>query len=115
MSALPATMRATATLDSAADGSRMGVISSPTLHDLYFRTLRGQNREADWVDCAEVLADPTLTFTLWPDAKAHGLVLAPSSLPHAVQACGDTVTIPTKTLRQLGVAPALLNAIDAAH
>ncbi len=53
-------------------------------------------------------------MTVWPDAETGGLAVA-FDLVHAVQACADTVVIPTSTLRREGVQALLTDAIDAAH
>ena len=50
----------------------------------------------------------------WLDAKAGGLAVE-FDLAHAVQACADTVIIPTATLRREGAEPVLIDALDAAH
>jgi hypothetical protein len=66
-------------------------------------------------DCAEEIDQTELSFSLWPDAKEGGVVADPIGLRHAVQACGDDVTIHLDTLKSLGADPDLLKAIDAAH
>jgi hypothetical protein len=106
---LPKTLAGTASLDEAGDGTPLGVLTSPALTTLYVTLLKPD------ADCAEVLRDTDLHFMLWPDAAHDGVTMAPSGLPHAVAACGDDVTIPMATLRTLGVAPALLDAIEAGH
>jgi hypothetical protein len=108
---LPARLAKTASLDSAGDGTMIGQIASPDLHALY-RKVAGPGEDKD---CAEVLADPDLTFQLWPDAKAGGVALEPASLPHVVKACAATAVIPTASLRKLGADKGLLDAVDAAH
>jgi hypothetical protein len=101
------------TLDSTVDGTKVGLVVSPKLQGLY---LAKRKAERGWdAECGDVLDDPGLAFELWPDAKAGGLVLAPGSLPHVVQACGAPVAIPTATLRPLGADAHFLDAIDAAH
>lgn len=66
-------------------------------------------------DCKDVLSDPGLKLSLWPDAKGGGIAVAPEGLPHVVAACAEPVTIPTATLRKLGVKALILDAIDAAR
>jgi hypothetical protein len=65
--------------------------------------------------CQQVIADTPLSFLLWPDAKADGLVLQPSNLPHVIAACGVAVTVPIATLRKLGLRADMLDAIESAH
>jgi hypothetical protein len=106
---LPKTLVGTASLDSASDGSQLGVVASPALTAVYLKLVKPDG------DCAETLQDTDLHFMLWPDAAHDGVTMAVSGLPHAVAACGDNATIPLATLRTLGVEPALLDAIAAGH
>ena len=98
-----------ASTDSVIDGTTIGLVSSPELRKLYVRTLKATGGETAgwWKDCNDVLADEDLKFSVWPDARTRGLMLAPL-LVHAVQACGDETSVPAKDLRPLGVDPALL-------
>jgi hypothetical protein len=50
---------------------------------------------------------------LWLDKQAKGLAMQTVSLPHALQACADVVTIGLPKLRELGVAPSLTEALAA--
>jgi hypothetical protein len=106
---LPKTVAGTASLTNAADGTRLGVVASPTLTALYVKLLKPED------DCAQALQDSELQFMLWPDAAHDGVTMAPADLPHVIVACGDDVTIPLATLRTLGADPALLAAIEAGH
>ena len=106
---LPKAVAGTASLTTAADGTRLGVLASPALTALYLKLLKPED------DCAQALQDGALTFMLWPDATHDGVTMAPADLPHVIAACGDAVTIPQATLRTLGADPALLAAIEAAH
>jgi hypothetical protein len=108
---LPAGLKARADLDTAGEGSSIGRVSSPALHALYLQAVKA-DKAADQADCADVLADPALPFQLWPDARAHGLVLEPAGLPHAVAACANTEAVPSATLRRLGLDGRMLEAID---
>jgi hypothetical protein len=106
---LPKSLGLKTSLDTAGDGTRLGVVASDKLKALYMKT--------DKMDpeCVQSLQDMDLQFILWPDAEHDGLAMEPSNLPHAFAACGDDVVIPLPALRQLGVDPALLSAIAAAH
>ena len=106
---LPKTLAGKATLDSAADGTRLGVLASPALTALYLKLSKPD------ADCAPALRDTDLHFILWPDAARQGVTMQPSGLPHVIAACGDDAVIPLATLRTLGVEPALLDAIAAGH
>ena len=102
-------------IDTAGDGSTVGVVSSGALHDLYVKAESGDQDPATRAQCADVLEDETMQFQLWLDAAKGGLVVSPSSLPHAVAACGGDAVIPVATLRRLGADPALLAALEAAR
>ena len=112
---LPASLIQGTSLDTAGDGTQIGVVSSRTLQNLYLQARKSDKKDPLDPDCTGVLSDPDLKLSLWPDAKAGGIAVAPSGLPHVVAACGDSATIPTATLRQLGVKAVILDAIDAAH
>lgn len=104
------------TLDSAVDGTRIGfIVATPALHDLYLRGVKAQLRDPSWADCQDALSDSDLAFEVSPDVKAGGLAIWPGDLPHVIQACGDAVTVPTATLRQLGADPRFLDELDAAR
>ena len=107
---LPPDLAATVALDDAADGTKIGTVTSPKLLALY---KAGYPAGEDRVTCLDAIGDGP--FVLWPDAKARGLDVAPSSLPHVMAACGEIVTIPVADLRHLGVDTRLTDAIDAAH
>ena len=103
---------ATTAVDNVIDGTVIGLVSSPELQRLYVRTLKAAGSEdaSWWKDCAEVLADEDLKFSVWPDAKTHALMLEPE-LPHAVQACGDDAAISPATLGTFGASPDLIAAL----
>jgi len=102
--------------DSAIDGATIGLVSSPELRRLYVATLKARGGEPRdwWKDCDDVLADDSLQFSVWPDAKAGGLMLAPQ-LVHAVQACGEEVAISAPTLRSFGASPDLVAVLSGAR
>ena len=106
---LPKTLAGKATLDTAADGTRLGVLASPALTALYLQLAKPD------ADCAPALRDTDLQFILWPDATRQGVAMQPSGLPHVIAACGTDVVVPLATARMLGVDPALLDAIAAGH
>jgi hypothetical protein len=106
---LPKALVQTASLDTAGDGTQLGVVASPALTALYLELAKPDS------DCTEALRQEDLHFMMWPDAAAEGVDMAPSGLAHAIAACGPDVTIPVARLRTLGADPALLDAITAGH
>lgn len=67
-------------------------------------------------ECKEEFEHVDLHFQLWPDAKAGGLAMHTSSLPHSVEGvCAGPVTIPLATLKTLGVNAALLRDIETSR
>lgn len=112
---LPASMVQSSTLDTAGDGTKIGVIGSRALQEFYIKALSSDPKNPLDADCRDVLKDPDLKFNLWPDARAGGIAIEPEGLPHAVAACGDSAVVPIAELRKMGVQPALLDAIETAH
>jgi hypothetical protein len=111
---LPKALVDATSLDSAGDGSTIGLITSKTLQAIYAREALAAG-DADFkADCADVVNQDGLAFQVWPDAKAGGLMLVPD-LPHVVLACGDPQLVSIQALRGLGVGAPLLPAIEAAH
>lgn len=100
----------------------MVTLASKRLYALYLKSYRSKtgDAKADAVDeeCRQVVAEAGAAapppMMAWLDAKAGGLAVE-FELAHAVQACVDTVVIPTATLRREGAQPALTDAIEAAH
>lgn len=112
---LPAAMINSASLDAAGDGTRIGVIQSRSLQAFYVKARNSDPKNLLDPDCKDVVQDPELKFSLWPDARAGGIQIEPEGLPHAAAACGGNVLIPAATLRTLGVLPALVEAVETAH
>ncbi len=108
---LPADLIQPEELIDAGDGSQIGATRSPALLDFYRTAAKAQRAERD---CDEVL-DGELSLVLWIDAKQQGVAIAPTNLPHVVQACGETVVMKTEELRKRGAKPALTDAIDDAR
>ncbi len=106
---LPKSLVERSSLETAADGASIGVVASKTLSALY---VAGLGKDAD-PDCKDALSETDLSFVVWPDAEAKGLDIETISLPHVVQACADVVTIGVPKLRDLGVAPSLIEALEA--
>jgi hypothetical protein len=106
---LPKALVQGVSLDTAGDGTRLGVVASPALKLLYLKILKPD------ADCSSALRESELQFMLWPDARREGVAIQPSGLPHAIAACGTDVVIPLATLHTLGVDRGLLDAIAAGH
>jgi len=111
---LPKSLVDAVSTDTAGDGTTIGLIASKQLQKLYAREALAHADADTRKDCADTLTQDGLTFQVWPDAKAGGLMLQPD-LPHVVMACGDPQLISVPTLRKLGVAAPLLSAIETAH
>lgn len=112
---LPASMIQSASLDTAGDGTRIGVIQSHALQNYYVKARTSDPKDPLDPECKDVVEDPALRFNLWPDAEGGGIQIEPEGLPRAAAACGDNVLIPVAALRKMGVQPALLDAIESAH
>jgi hypothetical protein len=93
----------------AGDGKILGTLSSPRLKALYIRDMKPD------ADCKDTLNDTDFNFMFWPDAQANGLVMDQEDLPHVSQACGGWITLSDKTLREMGAAPSMIDAIEASH
>jgi hypothetical protein len=106
---LPKPIVERASLDNSADGAKIGVVASKMLTALY---IAGLDKDAD-PSCKGALSDTDLSFVLWLDKQAKGLAMQTVSLPHALQACADVVTIGLPKLREIGVAPSLTEALAA--
>lgn len=68
-------------------------------------------------ECAGVWAPEALEgtgFKVWLDAQSGGLSVSPQFV-HVVQACADTATLNGEEMRRFGVAPAIIDAVTAAH
>ena len=111
---LPKALIDSTSTDSAGDGTTIGLIASKTLQKIYAREALAHG-DADFkTNCADVVSQDGLTFQVWPDAKADGLMLVPD-LPHVVLACGDPQVVSVQALKNLGVGAQLLSAIEAAR
>ncbi|SFM26922.1 hypothetical protein [Methylobacterium pseudosasicola] len=119
---LPPALTGKVALATQADETKMVTLSSKRLHALYLQAYRPKTgkpkADADDKECREAVTETYSgeppAMTVWPDAEAGGLAVQ-FDLAHVVQACADTVVIPTATLRREGVQAVLTDAIDAAH
>jgi len=106
---LPKALVQSASLDTAGDGTSLGVVASPALTQLYFKIANPDG------ECGPALREIGLQFMLWPDARREGVAIQPSGLPHVIAACGTDAVIPLATLRSVGADRGLLDAIAAGH
>ena len=119
---LPPALIGSQALAEGMDGTRMVTLSSPLLRALYLTQYRPRSdpekkTAADDEECRDAVAsagDGHPAMMAWLDADGDGLALQ-LDLPHVMQACADTLVIPVEALRALGAAPALADAIAAAH
>jgi hypothetical protein len=114
---LPAVLVQASTIDTDTEATRIGTITSTRLHALYLAAVKADaSLDADLKSqCGDPLSDEGLELQLWPDARQDAVMVQPFGLPHVIAACGFAEPIHTADLRRLGVNPALLDAIDAAH
>ena len=118
---LPASLTGSVALSTGMDGTKMVTLASKALQALYLKGYRRQadpKREGDDAECRQAVTEAGSSappaMMAWLDAKAGGLAVQ-FDLAHVVQACADTVVIPTATLRRDGAKPVLTEALDAAH
>ncbi|RYF94282.1 MAG: hypothetical protein EON95_05910 [Caulobacteraceae bacterium] len=107
---LPADLVKPEVLVDIGDGSQLGAVQAPALLAFYRAAAKAQRQDRN---CDEVY-DGAEGLYLWIDAKAGGMAMSMTGVPHAVQACDDPVVMSTAELRKRGAKPALTDAIDAA-
>ncbi len=84
-------------------------IGSDGLTNLY---LAKYSADAD-EDCKSVVRESVLDFIFQLNSTEHAVMMVPAYLPHAVQACTESVAISLDELRSLGAAPDLIDALAA--
>jgi hypothetical protein len=62
-------------------------------------------------DCAAILTQGVHDFQIWPDAKAHALMLMPDGLVYVDTPCQNPVAIPVALLAKLRASPRLIDAL----
>ena len=80
---------------------------SPALAELYATHLSAPPA----ADCAGFAEDPHLGFTFAPSAIDRGLAMTPTGYAYVLTPCADEALIPVETLRALGAAPLLVEAL----
>jgi hypothetical protein len=98
---------AKAELSEAADGSKIGFVLWPELDKRLI--------SAAEADCKDVFTDEPVRYLIELNAKDGVLWAVPGDLPHVSQGCGNPVELRPAELRRLGFAPALVDALEAAH
>lgn len=84
------------------------IIGAQRLTSLYLSHATDMDAECR----ATILDDNNGYFRAWMSATDQGLVLMPSGLSYASQACADPVALPVATLRAEGFPAPLLAALD---
>lgn len=111
---LPPSLTGKVELMQQTDGSRMVTLSSQHLYAILLAAYDRQRDDDPECKAVRLTGDSgPPAMTVWLDAKRGGLAVQ-FDLAHAVQACADSVVIPTATLRTEGARPALLDALAAA-
>lgn len=119
---LPPTLTGKIALAAGADGTEMVTLASKRLHALYLERYRPRaadpKKDDANKDCREAVTETSdgepPSMMAWLDAEAGGLAVQ-FDLAHVVQACADTVVIPTAVLRREGAKPVLTDALAAAR
>ena len=97
---------------------RPGALDSPLLKAWFAdRVLAGMD-EYGRRECADFYSESrrdSWGLTAWPNAKAGGLTLQSAGLAHAEMGCHADVLMPLRELKRRGVAPELVDAIEAGH
>ena len=111
---LPASLTGKQSLEEQGDGTKIVLLASARLFELYMAGYRaGEPPSDDLEECRESLRDTASDgppgMMVWLDAKQGGLVVL-VSLAHVVQACEEEVVIPAAVLQKEGARPALLKA-----
>lgn len=83
-----------------------GVVGSADLTDLYLSVAGTLDQ-----DCRDEIVGNSGYFRVWPRARDRGLILMPSGLAHAMQACADPVVLPVALLQAAGFPDDLLGAL----
>lgn len=98
---------ARAELETAAEGSQMGVIVWSRLRSMAASQAKG--------DCKDAFMDSeSIEFALWPDARQHALLAEPVSFPHVIAACASPVLIPVNEAAGMGFSKDLVLALRMA-
>ena len=98
---------ASATTDSALDGTTVGLVTWDKLNVL---ALKAASKE-----CREVLKEQeSMRFLLSLDGRAGGLIVRVFGLPHVIAACEEPFTIPAAQTKQMGVATRMTEVLEAA-
>lgn len=92
-------------------------VSSPALGAWYSLKMLAST-ETEWIEQCRDVFDPSAlaeqSFNIWADAENGGVTVQPD-FPHVVQACAESATLTPGELTNFRAAPALVQAISAAH
>lgn len=107
MTLLPHSLQPDTTSDSASTATDAALAGIPALTALYLsRATLDPSTDAD---CLHSLASyDHLSFLVWPDAKAHALMLMPNGMAYVDTPCQNPVAIPVELLLKLHASPRLI-------
>lgn len=94
-----------------------GSLSSNALTALYSRKMLASADPERLRDCGDVWTAESLgdtSFKVWLDAENGGMSISPN-FPNVILACGDSATLTGADMTEFGVAPAVIEAVAAAH
>ena len=112
---LPPALTGTVSLKPGVDGTRTVSLGSAALRQRFLAAQTPQANPDDAKQCAEVLAFAVPTgLRVWLDGPAGALAVQPN-MPHGSDSCAQPLLLSAAELRQLGAAPALADALDAAR
>ena len=115
---LPASLVGKLSLVEGEDEVKMVALASPRLNALYRAGYDHGGDPAEAKECRDAVAGEMeggpVPMVAWLDAKVGGLAVQ-FDLPHAVEACAETVVITAAILRREGASPRLLAALAAAR
>lgn len=115
---LPAEMATPIKAEEADRWVRPAFLESPSLKAWFAERVLAGMDEYGRRECSELYAEDQRDewgLTAWPDAKGGGLTLQSAGLVHADMGCHGDVLMPLSELKRRGVAPELVEAIEAGH
>lgn len=116
VSLLPRSLRPLPEDDNLATWSESKAVAGvKPLTDLYLSRLaldpKNDAAAMNDIDCIEVLTHHVHDFLIWPDAKAHALMLMPYGMAYIFTPCQNEVSLPVALLLKLHASPRLIVAL----
>lgn len=115
---LPAGMTAEMHDDDADEWVSAAYLKSPELKAWFAARAMAAMDEYGRKECADIYGQgghDEWGLTIWPDAKAAGLILQSAGLAHAEKGCFTEVTMSLRELKRRGVRRELTDALEVAH